>query len=122
MKRSVVFAATAGAVVSLAALTGAPAQAGMTSLPAAGAAAEGANASLIEKVGRRGHHRGYRRGAAIGAGIVTLGVLGAIAASKAHERRYYRRDYYGYGGQCRRWRRWCYEGNDRACWKFDSRC
>jgi hypothetical protein len=43
-------------------------------------------------------------------------VLGAIAASEAYarERRHERR--------CRRWRRQCYNGSDRACWKFDDRC
>jgi hypothetical protein len=111
--------------LSLATLAAAPAEAGMSSVAAAGSTATQPSASLIEKVGRRG--RRARRGVAIGAGIVTLGVLGAIAASKARERDYgydrrYRYERHGYRDNCRRWRRWCRRGNDRACWKFDTRC
>ncbi len=122
MKNSVFAAAAAGAFLSLAAA--ASAQAGMSGGPSAGAALEQPSANPVEKVGHRG--RRLRRGAAIGAGLVALGVLGAIAASKArahhyHDDRYYAR-HRGYRGKCHRWRRWCGNGNDRACWKFDTRC
>ena len=54
-------------------------------------------------------------GVALGAGVA-LGVLGAIAASEAYAReRHYER-------QCRSWRRQCYNGSDRACWKFEDNC
>jgi hypothetical protein len=122
MTRTFAVAALTGTALTLTALPGAPAQAGMSAMaPAAPVAAQG-DASLIEKVGRRGRHVG--RGVAIGAGIVTLGVLGAIAASKARERDYdrYEDRGYRYRDNCRRWRHWCRRGDDRACWKFDTRC
>ncbi len=127
MTRSFAIAAATGTALSLAALLAAPAHAGMSGVATAGSTAAQPAANLIEQVGRRG--RGARRGVAIGAGIVTLGVLGAIAASRAraHDgyyyegRRHYRYDH-GYRDQCHRWRRWCRRGNDRACWKFDTRC
>lgn len=121
MTRSFAVAAVTGTALTLAALSPAPVQAGMVGIATTGPASAQADANLIEKVGRRG-----RRGVAIGAGIVTLGVLGAIAASRARERDYDRYDYedrrYRYRDNCRRWRRWCRRGDDRACWKFDSRC
>lgn len=132
MKNPVLIAAAAGAALSF--LTFAPAaqaaMTGMSSVPAQAAEVEANGQGLVETVGRRGRH--VRRGVAIGAGIVTLGVLGALAAKEARANRYYGSRYYGdrhyyrsypsYGSQCHRWRRWCRNGNDRACWKFDTRC
>jgi len=127
MRKSFIFAALTGVGLLLSAL--APAQAAMVSAPGA-AAGHDVQSSLIQKTQRRrgrvrrggvrrgrGWRRGRRRGrgVAIGAGVA-LGVLGAIAASEAHarNRRYERR--------CRRWRRQCYNGSDRACWRYDNRC
>lgn len=123
MTRSFAISAAAGAALTVAMLSAAPVQAGMGGVTAAGSTATQPDASLVEKVGRRGRRAG--RGVAIGAGIVTLGVLGAIAASKARERDYYHRyegRRYRYRDNCRRWRRWCRRGDDRACWRFDTRC
>lgn len=112
--KSMIASVGAAAILSTGALT--TAQAGAFSPQPLGAVAD-TGTNLVEKVGRRGR---VRRGVGIGAGIVTLGILGAIAADRAHARdRYYRDDY---RHQCRRWRRWCRNGDDRACWRYDSRC
>ena len=71
--------------------------------------------SLLEGV----RYRGWRRGVGIGAGLLALGVIGAIASERAHSRRYYHDDT---PRRCNKWRRRCSNGNDRACWKFDTRC
>jgi hypothetical protein len=97
----------------------------MAAAPGAGAYLGQTGGGLVETVGRRGRHIG--RGVAIGAGIVTLGVLGAIAANRArgdvyYDRHEYRRPYPRYRGMCHRWHRWCRNGDDRACSKFDTRC
>ena len=42
--------------------------------------------------------------------IIGLGTAAAISYSIRHERR------------CRRWHRRCWNGNRRACWKYDTRC
>ncbi|SRR6056297_2143640 len=113
--KKLVLSMVAAAIISFAGF--APAQAGVVNPTTMKPKAQVAD-SLVEEVGRRG--RRFRRGAAIGAGIVTLGILGALAAKRGHayDRRYESR----YERRCRRWRRRCYRGNDRACWKFDSRC
>lgn len=121
MKTSIL-AATAGAVaLSFAALT--PVHAGVVGPmnPIAQTQEQAKEASdLVHQVGRRGRR-------ALAAGIITLGVLGAIAASRAHDRHHYyerrytpRRRYYR--NKCRRWLRNCRYGNDRACWRYDTRC
>jgi len=92
----------------------APANAGGMLNPSALDAKVVAGDGVVEKVGRR-----HRRRLAIGAGIVTLGILGAIASDRAHSRPYYRDNP---RWRCRRWRRACHRGNDRACWRFDTRC
>lgn len=127
MKKTFIFAALTGGALMLSAL--APAQAAMVSVPGA-AAGHDVQSSLIQKTQRRGgvrrggvrrggvrRGRGWRRGrgVAIGAGVA-LGVLGAIAASEAYARD--RR----YESRCHRWRRQCYNGSDRACWRFENRC
>ena len=121
MKKILMLPAVAAAALALS--TFAPAQAAVVSPTSMAPASAQAGDKLVEEVRFRGR-RGRRFG--VGAGIVTLGVLGAIAASRAHSRPYYhsRPHYYrdGYDGQCRRWRRWCRRGNDRACWRYDTRC
>ena len=122
MKNVVSCSAIAGAAAA-AMISFSPAQAGVVG-PMSSAVKTDPSASLIEEV-RRGR-RWRRRGIGIGAGLVTLGVIGAIAASRAHSRPYYYDRGYRYrrswARTCRIWRRRCYNGNDRACWKFDTRC
>ena len=133
MKTSILVAAAGAVAFSIATI--APVQAGVVGPMSSTTKAE-MGTSLIEEVGRRGRRgrRGHRRrgrgrGLAIGAGIVTLGIIGALAASRrAHSRDYYyERSYqprhrYHYRNQCRRWLNRCRRGNDRACWRYDTRC
>ena len=124
MKTSILAAAAGAVAFSFA--TFAPVQAGVVGPMSSTAKAE-MGTSLIEEVGRRGRRR-RGRGFAVGAGIVTLGIIGALAASRrAHSRPYYVERYeprhrYYYRNQCRRWLRRCRHGNDRACWRYDTRC
>ena len=119
MKTSILAAAAGAIALSFAAFT--PVQAGVVG-PTSPLVQTQEASGMVHQVGRRG------RRAALAAGIVTLGVLGAIAASRAHERRHYyyerrytpRRRYYR--NKCRRWLRNCRYGNDRACWRYDTRC
>lgn len=73
----------------------------------------------VQKTGRRG-----RRRARVAAGVIALGVLGAAAAVAAHDSADYRRErrWRRHQRLCNRWRRSCYRGNDRSCWRYDSRC
>lgn len=131
MKTSILVAAASAVAFSIATI--APVQAGVVGPMSSTAKAE-MGTSLIEEVGRRGRRshrrRGRRgRGLAIGAGIVTLGIIGALAASRRansrdyyEERHYQPRHRYHYRNQCRRWLNRCRRGNDRACWRYDTRC
>ena len=125
MKNSLLIAAMTGSVVMI--MGHAPAQAAMVNLAGAAVPTSATGDSLVHKTQRRGggnwrrgsnrrwsggRRRGPGRGVAIGAGVA-LGVLGAIAASEAHAR---------YSNRCARWRRWCRNGDDSACWKYDERC
>ena len=123
MKRSML--AVTALAFSLTTFT--PAQAGFVGsvAPVMPSAKTSADSGVIHKVGRRWRRGG--RGAAIGAGIITLGILGAIAASrraKARDYDYYEEEerYYEHRDRCERWRRACRNGHDRACWRFDTRC
>ncbi len=73
---------------------------------------------LVQKTGRRS-----RRNGRIAAGVA-LGVIGAIAASEIHrsERNRRERRWSRHRRSCNNWLRWCRKGNDRACWRYDSRC
>ena len=123
MKRSFLLAAAGAVALSFAMIV--PSQAGVVG-PMSTTAKAGMGASLVEEVGRRRYRR-RNRGAAIGASILALGIIGAIAASKrAHSRSYYYDDHYEsrryYRNKCHRWLRRCRYGNDRSCWKYDTRC
>jgi uncharacterized protein YcfJ len=70
-----------------------------------------ANSQIIHKTGRKGR----RVAGAIALGLIGAAVIaGAARASEdrewAHERR------------CNKWRRWCRNGEDNACWKYENRC
>ena len=73
---------------------------------------------LIQKTGRRS-----RRNGRIAAGVA-LGVIGAIAAAEICRRGSNRRErrWSRHRRSCNRWLRWCRNGNDRACWRYDTRC
>ena len=115
MIRSTILAMAAIAMVAF--MPAASSQAGGIVSPGTFSPKAVAGDNLVEKVGRR-----HRRRLAVGAGIVTLGILGAIAADRAYGRPHYYDRYQDRRWQCRRWRRSCNNGNDRACWRFDTRC
>jgi len=104
---------------SLIAFAHAPAHAGMGGL-AAVPITKAQTSGLVHKTGRGG--RRLATGFAIG-----LGILGIMAASRAHAGRY-DADVYDYeyerrfNHRCRRWRRRCINGNDRACLKHEDLC
>jgi hypothetical protein len=92
----------------------APAQAQMSALKSLDVGATTAN-QLIHKTGRRSRR--------IGAGIA-LGLLGVAAVAshaRAREDAENEREY-SHQRRCNRWRRWCSNGEDQACWKYDNRC
>ena len=66
----------------------------------------------LRRSSRRRNRRWRRRGAAVAAGALIVGA--AIAASQAPR--------YSRSPRCRKWRRWCRRGNDRACYRFDRYC
>jgi len=117
MKKTILAMAIGAAALSIATISSA--QAGVVG-PASIAPNAIVGDSMIETVGRRRR----RRHVGYGAGLITLGILGAIAASRANssERRSEPRYEDDHRYRCKRWRRRCNRGNDRACWKFDSRC
>lgn len=123
MKNSILAAAAGAVAFTFASF--APAQAGVVG-PSSTATKVQVGTGMIHQVGRRrrNRHRGY----GIGAGIVTLGILGAIASSRrahADDRYYEERRYrprHSYRNKCNRWLRRCRRGNDRACWRYDTRC
>jgi hypothetical protein len=116
MRKTIILSAAAAALMTAATFT--PANAGGVVPSTIADAQTLAPDSLLEDVGYRGRRR-WRRGVGIGAGLLTLGVIGALASERAHSRRYYddtpRR-------RCDKLRRRCRNGHDRACWKFDTRC
>ncbi len=111
MKKSFTIAAVAAAAMLA---IGAPAQAQMSAMKAAAPVTSGAKADLVHKTGRRGRR--------IAAGIA-LGIVGAAAYAHARRHHYHRPHYsWRHERRCRRWRRWCWRGNEHACWKYDTRC
>ena len=105
MKKSIAAIATA-TVIAFAAV---PAQAGgFSSLKSLDSGAE-TSSQLVHKTGKKS--RKIARGIFLG-----LAVAGALAA---HNHYYYESRH---ERRCRRWERRCYNGNDNACWKLDTRC
>jgi hypothetical protein len=116
MQKSILAAAVGAAALAMTTFT--PVQAGVVG-PMSTTAQTEMSADIVHKVRRRG------RGLAIGAGILTLGIIGALAArDRAHARpyRYESRRRNNYNKRCRRLLRWCRRGDDRACWRYDNRC
>ena len=91
--------------------SGAPAQAQMSGFKSFSKFALD-ESQIIHKTGRKGRRI---------AGAIALGLIGAavIAGSARghHYNRVYRRE-----RRCNKWRRWCDNGEGRACWKYDNRC
>lgn len=98
MKKFVTALATASILVA----SMGSAQAGMSGLGAASAAPSSEN--LVQQIGIS-----RRTGAAIVIGALIVGSA-MSHASRKHERR------------CRRWFNRCEDGNERACWRYDTRC
>lgn len=94
-------AAIALSAITFASAHAGPYTAGMSGLQKSLQPAD-AQAQIVHKTGKK---RKFVTGLIIG-----FGAAAAIGYSIRHERR------------CRRWRRWCWNGNDNACWKFDNRC
>jgi hypothetical protein len=95
------------------AVSAAPASAQMPALKSLDTATT--ESGIVHKTGRRGR---------VAAGIV-LGIVGAAIANHAYG--YSQPDYEEsweerHERRCRRWRRACNRGHDRACWKYDDRC
>lgn len=108
MKKTIAIIATAATLM----IASAPSQAaGLSALKALETGAASSN-TLIQKTGRRG------RAGRIAAGIA-LGIAGAAIAHHTYRHGYYESRY---ERRCRRWARKCDWGNDRACWKLDTRC
>jgi hypothetical protein len=110
--------AAIAAAITLAAIASAPANAGMSGLsPAAAPSAD--QEQLVHKTDKKSwKKRRFAKGLMLGLGVAVIAGGGYYGYS----------DGYGYsssnwhGRRCRRWRRRCYNGNGRACWKFDRRC
>ena len=100
------------AIITIAAFSAAPASAQMSGFK--NISATTASSTIIHKTGRRGR---------VAAGIA-LGLIGAAVISSHARASYYDRDdrEFRHERRCRRWRHWCRNGEDRACWKYDNRC
>lgn len=87
--------------MTLAASHAGPLSAGTSALKQS-LATQAGQSQLVHKMGKK---RKLVTGILLG-----LGAAAAISYSIRHERR------------CRRWYRKCWNGNERACWKYDTRC
>lgn len=96
------------------ALSAAPANAQMSALKSLDNATAASGSAIVHKTGRRGR---------FAAGLA-IGIIGAAVATHAyrHHRPHYSSRWQRHERRCRRWRRSCYRGYDRACWKYDNRC
>lgn len=109
--------ATVSATTLVAAQAPAEAQlSGFKSLDASASGSASGSAQIIHKTGRRG-----RRGRHV-AGAIALGLIGAAVIAGSARASHYDRGYSRHENVCRKWHRWCREGDDRACWKYDDRC
>ncbi len=100
MRNIIITAITA----TLVATSFSPANAGMAGLKAGEANAQ-MSQSMIEKTKSKAFWIG------VGA-LATTAII--VGSQRAHARRHARR--------CNRWARKCDWGNERACWKLDTRC
>ena len=96
------------------ALSAAPANAQMSALKSLDSATASSGTAIVHKTGRRGR---------FAAGLA-IGIIGAAVATHAyrHHHRRYESRWSRHERRCRRWRRSCYNGYGRACWKYDNRC
>ena len=107
MKKTIAVIATAATLM----IAAAPSQAaGMSALKALESGAATSD-TLIQKTGRRGGR--------IAAGIA-LGIAGAAIATHAYRHHHYRPS--RWERRCNRWARKCDYGNERACYRLDTRC
>lgn len=105
-------------IAAATAISAAPANAQMSALKSFDNAAVAKESAIVHKTGRRGRRGRFAAGLA-------LGIVGAAIAT--HHYHSYHRPYYSsrwsrHERRCRRWRRACYNGYGRACWKYDNRC
>ena len=66
-------------------------------------------------------HKTSRKGRRV-AGAIALGLIGAAVIAGSARASYYDDGESRHERRCRNWRRWCRDGEDRACWKFENRC
>mgnify|MGYP001821466005 CR=1 FL=1 len=104
-------------IAAATALSAAPANAQMSALKSFDNAAVAKESAIVHKTGRRGRRGRFAAGLA-------LGIVGAAIASHHYynHRPYYSSRWARHERRCRRWRRACYNGYGRACWKYDNRC
>ena len=114
MKKLIAIAILAATAALTTALATAPANAQMSALKSIETAATTTDATIVHKTGRRGR---------FAAGLA-IGIVGAAIASHHYNNRnrYYSSRWSRFERRCRRWRRACYNGYGRACWKYDNRC
>ena len=94
-------------------LSAAPASAQMSALKSLDSAKAANTGGIVHKTGRRGR---------FAAGLA-LGIVGAAIATHHYRHGHYHEPRWSrHERRCRRWHRACYNGYDRACWKYDNRC
>ncbi|RPG39358.1 MAG: hypothetical protein CBC34_014510 [Hyphomicrobiaceae bacterium TMED74] len=108
MKKTIAVIASAAAMMMIASAPSSAA--GMSALKALETGAATSD-NLVHKTGRRGRR--------IAAGIA-LGIVGAAIATHAYRHHHYRPS--RWERRCNCWARKCEWGNDRACYRYDTRC
>ena len=99
------------AIAATTAFTAAPASAQMSGFKSLGPATT--TDTMIHKTGRRGGRI---------AGAIALGLIGAAVIAGNARASHYGDGYSRHERRCRKWRRWCRDGENSACWKYDNRC